>query len=327
MKAYKYIAIGLLIAAGCKVIQPNPTARISFTDEDSHPEGIAFDSLENVYYVSSARLGKIGKVSPTGAYMQFYSETGLKSSYGMKIHPNGRELYVCIGDANYSKFTSPDTRTKMARLVVLDLKNGRKLRDIDLSALKPGKHFPNDLAFDPQGNAYITDSFSHVIYKVDANGKATVFASDPRFVTEGIGLNGIVYHRAGFLIVDNSATGMLYKVSINKPSDIQPVKVDQFFMGADGLLLNSRDKLTVVVNGGNDKIFQLESSDNWASAKLSGTTLAADRFTYPSTATMANNEVWVMNARFNELLDSNAVPVKQFAIQKAVFKPVPKAKN
>ena len=326
MKFYKYIAFAALAIAGCKVIQPNPTARINFIDEDSYPEGVTFDSVSNVYYVSSARLGKVGKVTPNGTYSLFYTENNLKSTYGMKIHPDGKLLYVCVGDANYSKFTTPETRTKMARLLILDLASGKKIKDIDLSALKAGKHFPNDLTFDDQGNAYITDSFAHTIYKVDAGGNPSIFAENEKFLTEGIGLNGIVYHKGGFLLVDNSATGTIYKVSLSNPKNVEVVKTDQFFMGADGLLLNRPDQLTVVVNGGNDKIFQLESTDNWASAKLSGTTLAADRFTYPATATLNANKVWVMNARFNELLDSNAVPAKNFAIQQAIFKPIPKAK-
>jgi len=34
-----------------------------------------------------------------------------------------------------------------------------------------------------------------------------------------------------------------------------------------------------------------------------------------------------MNAKFSELADSNGVPSKSFAIQKAVFKPLPKPKS
>jgi sugar lactone lactonase YvrE len=327
MKIYQYIVLGICLIAGCKVIEPNPTARINFSAEDNYPEGIAYDSTRNVYYVSSARLGSIGKVTPNGVYSVLYTDNTLKSSYGMKIHPDGKRLFVCVGDANYSKFTSPDTRTKIARLLIIDLATGKKMSDIDLSGLKPGKHFPNDLTFDDSGNAYITDSFAHAIYKVNGNGQASVFASDPKFITEGIGINGIVYHKGGFLLVDNSATGLIYKVSISNPQDVQKIMADQYFLGADGLLLNSSDKLTVVVNGGNDKIFQLESTDNWKSAKLAATTLIADRFTYPATATLNRSEVWVMNARFNELLDSNAVPAKNFAIQHAVFKPIPKPKK
>lgn len=326
MKVHHYIVLSLFLIAGCKVLQPEPTQRITFSAEDSYPEGIAYDASRNLYYVSSARLGTIGKVTPAGAYSTLYSDNSLKSSYGMKIHPDGKRLYVCVGDANYSKFTSTDTRTKMARLLIIDLESGKKLSDVDLSGLKAGKHFPNDLTFDDAGNAYITDSFAHSIYKIDANARASLFANDEKFVTEGIGINGIAFHKSGFLIVDNSATGMLYKVMLNNPKNVELIKTDQFFLGADGLL-SAADSLTVVVNGGNDKIYKLVSTDEWKSAKLAATTLIADRFTYPATATLNGGQVWVMNARFNELLDSNAVPAKQFAIQKVVFKPVPKPKE
>ena len=78
------------------------------------------------------------------------------------------------------------------------------------------------------------------------------------------------------------------------------------------------------MNGGNNKIFQLSTEDGWRSAKLSATTLTADRFTYPATATLSGDDVWIMDAKTNELEDSNAVPSKLFAIQQAVLKPIPK---
>jgi sugar lactone lactonase YvrE len=263
-------------------------------------------------------------VSVTGGYSVVHADTSLKSSYGMKVHPNRRELYVCVGDANYSKFTAADTRYKMARLLVIDLASGKKLRDVNLAGLLPGKHFANDLTFDDAGNCYITDSYAHAIYKVDANGKASVFARSLLFVTEGIGINGIAYHPDGYLLVDNSNTGSLYKVMISDPAKASKVRINQFFLGADGLLLKDTATLVMVVNGNNDKIYQLTSGDGWATAELKATTLIADRFTYPSTATFAGDDTWVMNAKFAELVDSNSVPSKAFAIQKAVFKPIPK---
>ena len=78
----------------------------------------------------------------------------------------------------------------------------------------------------------------------------------------------------------------------------------------------------MVVNGGSDKIYQLQSIDGWKTAKVAAATLSTDRFTYPSTATHNGKDIWVMNAQFNQLLDSNQVPVKKFAIQKVVYKPL-----
>lgn len=320
-----YLAAGLITAAMAGCIAIRPTERIEFTAPDAYPEGLAYDSANQVYYVSSARTGTIGKVTHAGAYTTLHQDTSLKSTYGLKLHPNGKQLYICAGDANYSKYTAPGTRKKMARLIMLDLPSGKKTKDIDLSQLVPGEHFPNDLTFDTNGNCYITDSYAHAIYKITPAGAASVFTKHPAFVTKGIGINGIVYHPLGFLLVSNTNTGSLYKINTADPSNVSRIRINQFFLGADGILLREANDLVMVVNGNNDKIYQLTTADNWTSAEIKATTLVADRFTYPSTATFRGENTWVMNAKFNELVDSNSVPSQTFAIQKAVFKPIPKA--
>jgi len=310
---------------GCAAAIPDqPTARIEFNAPESYPEGIAYDSISNVYFVSSARLGSIGKVTPGRVYSLLLNDPSFKSSYGVKVHPDGKRLFVCISDANYSKFTSPDTRKKMARLVGINMVTGKITDDIDLSKLVPGNHFANDLTFDSQQNAYVTDSFSNVIYKVTPGGQASVFADSPMFKTEGVGLNGIVFHPSGYLLTVSSGTGAVYKIDLKNPKSISKVATEQFFMNGDGLLLTGNNKLVLVQNGGSDKIYELTSEDNFVSAKMSASTLVADRFTYPSTATMANDKVWIMNAKFSELTDSTNVPSKRFEIQHARLMPLPK---
>lgn len=325
MRLLKLTFLLAICLSGCIAIKPSE--RNEFEAPDSYPEGVAFDKTRQVYYVSAARNGAIGRVSLSGKYTVLYADSSLKSSYGIKIHPDGRRLFVCISDANYSRLTTSETRKKMIRLISIDVVTGKKEADIDLSKLVPGKHFGNDLTFDNKGNIYITDSYANVIYKVGTDSKASVFANSDKFKTEGIGLNGIVYHPGGFLLTASSNKGRIYKVSTDNPTQVEQVMIDQYFLGGDGLLLDDSNRLVIVVNGGNDKIFRLATDDNWKSAYLEGTTLIADRFTYPSTATMNGKDVWVMNARFNELVDSNSVPSKSFAIQKAVFKPVPLKKK
>ena len=313
------------LLAGCAAAVPEqPTARIEFTAPESYPEGIAYDSISDVFIVSSARLGTLGKVTPGGTYTQLIEDATFKSSYGIKLHPDGKRVFACVGDANYSKFTAPATRKKMARLVAVDLLTGKKTADIDLSGLVPGEHFANDLAFDSSHNSYITDSFANVIYKVTPQGTPSLFADSPIFKTKGIGLNGIACHPDGYLLVISSGTGALYKVDMKDPKKVSKVATEQFFVNGDGLLLTSQKKLVVVQNGGTDKIYELTSEDSWASARLSATTLAADRFTYPSTAARAKGKVWVMNANFSEMVDSTSVPSQKFAIQHARFVPLPK---
>jgi len=308
---YPIMAIAALFVA--------PSQKIEFEAPESYPEGVTFNPKTSNYYVSSARLGTIGEVSSDGKYKAFYQSPELKSTYGLKISNDQKRLFACVGDANYSKFKSPGTDKKLAHLIAIDLKSGKKVLDVDLAGLVPGKHFPNDLTLDKSGNAYITDSFANVIYKVSPDGKASVLAKSDLFMTEGVGLNGIVWNPGNFLLVASSGAGTIFKVDVANPMNITRVELPQFFMNADGLLLNDANTLTLVQNGGSNRIFQLQSSDNWKSAKVKSATKYEDRFAFPSTATANKGEVWVMNAKFNELNDSTTVPSKKFSIQKADF--------
>lgn len=317
----KYII--LLFLAQLALAQ-QPTKRIEFEAPESYPEGVAFDKAANVFYVSSARLGSIGKVTREGKFSVLYTDKTLKSTYGIKIHPDGKRLYVCAGDANYSKFSTPDTKKKMARVLILDLKSGKKLNDIDLAGLVPGEHFPNDLTFDTEGSAYITDSFAAAVYKIDTKGTASVFSKNELLQTAGVGPNGIVFHSQGFLLVANNGTGAVIKLPISNPNSGTKVKIEQFFPGADGMILNDSSTLTLVQNGGVNKVFKIKSSDNWTTAQVVESTTVEDRFAYPSTAAISGNETWIMNANFNELAEGNNVPSKKFSLQQALFVPVKK---
>ncbi|RZJ73237.1 gluconolaconase [Flavobacterium sp.] len=315
----------LLFAAAVSLfgMSSAPTDKIEFEAPESYPEGVVFNASTNSYYVSSARFGTIGKVSSDGKYTEFYKDNSLKSTYGLKISSDGKRLFACVSDANYSKFQSPDTFRKMARLISIDLKSGKKLSDVDLSKLFNGKHFANDLTLDDKGNAYVTDSFSNVIYKVTPDGKASLFSQSELFKTNGVGLNGIAWNQGNFLLVANSGKGCVFKVDVNNPANVQKVKLDQFFINADGLLLTDKNTLVLVQNGSVNKIHELVSTDNWVSAKVKRATTLEQRFTYPSTATSNKNDIWVVEAKFNELNDSTMVASKKFCIQKANFKPVP----
>lgn len=300
-----------------------PDQKIEFEAPESYPEGVAYSAKNNRFYVSSARLGTIGEVTVDGKYKVFYQSPDLKSSYGMKVHPDQKRLFVCIGDGNYSKFKSAHTYKKMARLIGIDIKTGKKVSDVDLSQLVPGFHFANDLTFDKSGNAYVTDSFANAIYKVSADGKPSLFSKSDLFKTEGVGLNGIAWHPDNYLLVASSGTGSVFKVNVANPMSVTRVTLPQFFMNADGLLLTDPNTLTLVQNGGSNKIYQLYSTDNWKSAKVKAATQLEDRFAFPSTATSKKDGVWIMNAKFNELNDSTAVPSKKFSIQRADFQPIP----
>lgn len=296
------------------------TEKIKFIAPKLYPEGVAIDEKQNVFYVSSVTKGTIGKVDMNGKYTELYSDNSLKSSFGMKVNVKQNKLWVCISDPHHSWYSTPETFKKMSRVISIDLTSGKKVDDIDLSKLSGGNHFANDIAFDDNGNSYITDSFSPNIYKITPSGSAGIFATSDLFKSADVGLNGIVVHPAGFLIVDHNSSGTLYKVDLKNPANISRIEISSFMPGADGLLLDKQNNLIVIVNKGINRAFRFFSKDNWKSAEQNGSTATLDRFSNPTTGFLRDNNIYLLNSKMNELKDSSLTPSKEFSVQLAKFK-------
>jgi sugar lactone lactonase YvrE len=295
MKHLVKFIVALLVSTGLQA----QTERIVFKSPLLYPEGVAWHPGKNLFFVSSVKTGTIGSVDKSGLYKEFYKDNMLKSSFGIKVDTKLNRLLVCISDPNYSRYSTPATFKKMARLISIDLNTGKKEMDVDLSKLQPGKHFANDLTLDDKGNIYVTDSFSPVIYRINLAGKAGIFAQSDMFKSEDVGLNGIIYHPKGFLLATHNTNGALLKVELKNPKKITTVKINTLFPGADGLIWASPDNLVLIQNKGVNKAFQIVSNDNWITAEVKGATASEDRFQYPTTATMQDDQIWVVNSKLS----------------------------
>jgi sugar lactone lactonase YvrE len=315
------IIVTLFFAAVLQILfVDDPTNKITFNAAKLYPEGIAFDRKNNIAYVSSVKTGTIGSVDEQGKYTEVYADKELKSTFGMKIDEKKNLLWVCAGDPNFSEYKEPSTFRKMARVVGIDLKTHKKVRDIDLARLVEGDHFPNDLTLDDKGNLYVTDSYSPVIYKIDQSGTATVWAKSDRFKSSSIGLNGIAYHPEGFLLVAHNTDGCILKVDLKNPSKVQKVDIPTFFPGADGLWVDEKRNLILVQNKGVNKVFKLTSTDGWNSATIAGHSPSSELLQNPTTCGKFKDDIYVLNAKINELSDSSVRPSNEFSFQKVVFK-------
>jgi len=317
----KKIFILLILSAALQLnLVLAQTNKITFKAPKVYPEGIAFDTRSNIAYVSSVKTGTIGSVDQQGKYSEIFADNGLKSTFGMKLDETNNRLWVCAGDPNHSIYKEPSTFKKMARVVAIDINSRKKVMDVDLAALSEGNHFPNDLTLDNKGNLYITDSFSPMIYKVDAAGKASVWSKNELFKSASIGLNGIAYHPDGFILVAHNTDGCILKVDINDPAKVEKVNIERFFPGADGLWIDNKKNLILVQNKGVNKVFMLSSSDKWKSAKVVGTSPSSELLQNPTTCGWFKNNIYVLNSKINELSDSSIRPSDEFSFQQVVFK-------
>ncbi|MBC8085077.1 MAG: gluconolaconase, partial [Hymenobacter sp.] len=176
--------------------------------------------------------------------------------------------------------------------------------NVDLGALFTApNHFANDVAVDNDGNAYVTDSFAPVIYKVTPQGVASVFLTDQQFAAPGgaFGLNGIVFHPDNYLLVARGDNGALFKVPVTTPSTFARVTTTGLDLtGADGLLLQDNNTLQAVVGG--NRVVRLSTGNSWGAATLAGTFMANQSVSPTTLARRAGADSYVLYARLSEMM-------------------------
>lgn len=176
-----------------------------------YPEGIEYNPLTQTFLVSSAYEATVFAVDLEGNIEPFIEDERLIATLGLRVDVERSRLLVLNSDGGTARRSSPETALRTAGLGIYDLETGDAIEYIDLPGIVPDMpHFVNDLTIDPHGNIYITDSFTLAIYKVDSAGNAELFLLDEAFASvAGVGLNGIVYHPDGYLLVGQYSTGSL----------------------------------------------------------------------------------------------------------------------
>ncbi|KAM0890593.1 hypothetical protein ACQ4PT_026953 [Festuca glaucescens] len=177
--------------------------------------------------------------------------------------------------------------------------------------------FADDVAADEDGNVYVTDVMGNKIWKVSPDGepllvfKNATFAQRPGTLDNLIGVNGIIYHPNGYLLVIHTTGGDLFKVD-PKTGAVSVVKVLGSLKRGDGLVLLSPTRLAVA--GMPTRL--VDSSDDWQTARVTGRYVGpAHRFA--SSVTVKDGDVYV-----NHIIGFGLGRKKTHVIAKAVFAPL-----
>ncbi|XP_058083603.1 uncharacterized protein LOC131231436 [Magnolia sinica] len=228
-------------------------------------------------------------------------------SLGIRVDRSRSRLLVVHADIIGNRYGA---------LAAYDLRNWNRLFLTQLSGPGDEKSLADDVAVDDVGNAYITDAASNKIWKVGMNGeilsiiRSPIFKQRKEWYYNLVGLNGIVYHPNGFLLVVHTASGYLFKIDVVKEeiSTVEIVK-GSLSMG-DGLDLLSP---TQIVVAGTPSGRLVESLDGWDTAKVVG------RYVGPmhrlaTSATLKDGRVY-LNHMFG-----GGIPKRKHIITEAVFR-------
>ena len=246
-----------------------------------NPEGIEYDKNDQTFLLSSLNASPIIKVYLNGTYKPFTSgEKFPLSTAGLQIDYKRNRLLVA--GFNGAELFDQDPETKgTSFLRIYNLKTGVIEKDINLSSLVPDAdaYFANDVAVDDDGNVYISDWYANVVYKVDLNGKPSVFWVNETGVSSGA--NGLDFHPDGFLLVSLLSVNEkglyadygLIKIPLNNPKLALVINIsDSKFSGFDGMVINDKGNVIGVTNDGTSPggnlLIELSSKNAWQSAEV-----------------------------------------------------------
>ncbi len=273
---------------------------INIYEPDLYPEGIEYDIRGDRFLISSITRGDIGQVI-NGEYSVWISNPDFTSTLGIHIDHTKKRVLI----------TNTNIDGSLAELFAYDL-SGRFLFKSNLGVLSAGGHLANDVTVDRHGNAYVTDSYAGIIYKVDPSGVADIFLYDETLAPPpgAFGLNGIDYDPRGFLIVSRVVSNELIKIPLNDPQNFSKIQLSAALYSPDGLYLKNPNELLVVSNdfgGENSRVQTFRTRDGWETATLTNEFLSPGNFL--TTVAVKRNIPYVLSAHLDVLLSGGSTDV------------------
>jgi len=223
-------------------LTPLGQATTAFTVADPLliPEGIAYDPINDVFFLSSVHQRKVVAVDRHGEAMDFViGGDDFYCGLGMKVVAQRRRLWVVTaafeGMRDYS-----DALEGCSSVSCYDAESGHRLRHFVL----PNRGTPyilNDLTLDSHGRVYLTDSGAGNLYMIEPEAtEPEAFVADGSLRGgNGIALDeerGILYVARYGLDIVGVDVGDASVFSLRQPDDVALYGVDGLYLH-DGALI------------------------------------------------------------------------------------------
>ncbi len=224
---------------------PTPLNRsfIAFTipEKDLLPENVAFDPVEEAFYVGSTRKGKIVKVDRQKRVTDFTAprQDGLWQVIGMKVDSVRRILWVCssMGD-NLIGFSRSETSP--AGVFKYDLRTGKLIKKYVLDTVGE-QHFFNDLTLTELGDVFVSHmAKDSLIYRIERDSDRLELFLKPEGIPEPNGItiskdNKTLYvaHDTGAAAIDITTKTI---TQISAPQDVSLRGIDGLYFYENSLI-------------------------------------------------------------------------------------------
>ena len=223
------------------------TLAFMLSDTDLIPEGIAYDPLDKVFFLSSLHKRKIVRVRmrtrrpPIVEDFVSEGQDGLFSTLGMKVDAERRILWVCSSAESFMKDYSASDADKAA-LFKYDLKTRKLIRKYEVGP-NP-RHLLNDLALNAEGDVFVTDTATGEIFTVRREkDELEIFIPAGRFHSP----NGIAISNDGRKLFISEVPLGVYVVDLKtKRSERLSQSVGISPSGSDGLYFYDNSLIGII---------------------------------------------------------------------------------
>lgn len=267
-----------------------------------YPNGIAHAS-DGTLYVGSITSGQILRITPDGKTETFFpGNDEVFAATSLRLDESRGILWGASPDFLGTRSPSGEIISRPPRVFAIDTRSGGVLQVIPM----PEGGFSNDIALDPEGGVYITDStLARIHYLALGTTQLQTWAADERFRAERIGLGGIARQSDGVLIVGHFSNGELFKVTpqLQGQPTVEAISLERQLENPDGMQFAPDGSLILTegaVESGNGRLLRIN-------VFLPGTTpkpietLATD-LKSPVNLTLAGREVWVTESQIRHRL-------------------------
>jgi sugar lactone lactonase YvrE len=267
-----------------------------------YPNGIAHAS-DGTLYVGSITSGQILRIAPDGAISTFFpGNNEVFAATTLRLDESRSILWGSSPDFLGTRNARGETVRRSPRVFAIDTRSGTVLRVIPM----PEGGFSNDIALDPDGGVYITDStLARIHYLAPGTTQLQTWAADDRFRAERIGLGGIARRSDGVLIVGHYSNGTLFKVTPQPKGQpiIEAIPLARSLENPDGMQFATDGSLILTegaVTSGNGRLLRINIFAPGTSPKPVQT-LASD-LKSPVNLTLVGQDIWVTESHIRHRL-------------------------
>ena len=283
----------------------NSYVAFSIPEKDLIPEGIAYDPVDEIFYLGSVQKCKIIKITKQGKISDFAEQRqdGLVKVLGLRVDVERRTLWAVSSYGFYNP-KIPKELLGTTGVFKYDLPTKKLLKKYMLP--QGENHMLNDLAIDSSGDVYVTDWRVPAIYLISAD-KDTI----EKFIDLQRRPNGIDFSSDETkLFIAGDGIGVL-DISTKTFKELKhPVSM---YLSGDGLYYY-RNSLIAIQNGGLRKVTRFylnEAQDEIVRSKA----LEAYHplFNLPTTGALVGNEFYfIANSQLQAYdKDGNLFPLSE----------------